>query len=273
VQNHRTNRDGGALVVLSGGQDSVTCLGWALELYGRVGCVTFDYGQKHSREIDAASEAVEHYRRKIRHQIPHEVVHIAGLLGTSPLTNRKEPLETYQDAEVMAAVIGDRVEKTFVPVRNTIFLAYAANRAVAEGYADIVTGVCQEDNANYPDCTQVFLDSMQDALDAGLGGPVVSLHAPLMNLTKAETVRLAYETPHAYEALAWSHTAYDGQYPPTGKDHASLLRAQGFEQAGLPDPLVLRAWDAGLMALPAGRAYEDHEYIASFVEANREDWH
>lgn len=256
-----------ALVVLSGGQDSTTCAFWAACYYDTVHCITFDYGQRHSIEIESAKKIAS-----IIGAVSHEVVQLGNILkGTSPLTNQAEPLEQYQDAEQMAEVIGDRVEKTFVPMRNALFLTIAANHAICLGAYELVTGVCQEDNANYPDCREVFLRRQGAAINYALGhdlvpdrvGPWLWLRAPLMNLSKAETVQMAYEmttqdpSNKAWPALAFTHTAYDGQYPPVGKDHATLLRASGFEQAGLPDPLVLRAVYERLMPLPDTSNYHN----------------
>lgn len=251
-----------ALVVLSGGQDSTTCLGWALEHYDEVSAITFDYGQKHRIELEAANSVVEHFIEKTEKFIPHRHVLIPDIfLSSSPLTNSSEQLETYENHDQMERIIGDRVEKTFVPMRNAVFLMIAANRAVAEGIGTLVTGVCQADNANYPDCRQTFITSAQETIQRALGvelepnASTFKVATPLMDLSKAESVKLALELPHTYEALAWSHTAYDGNYPPNGHDHASILRAHGFEVAGVPDPLVVRAWKDGLMELPRSANY------------------
>lgn len=250
------------MVVLSGGQDSTICLGVALNTFqqGDVQAVTFDYGQRHKREIQAAKDVVNFYREKTGRLIYHEIVTLGPdfLLGSSPLTNPDEELETYNDHAEMAEIIGDRVEKTFVPMRNAVFLTLAANRAIAAGIANLTTGVCQADNANYPDCREVFVDAIEFAILKALGlrEGEFEIWAPLMDMSKADSIRLALQMPHAYEALKWSHTAYDGKYPPMGKDHASVLRAHGFEKAGVPDPLVVRAWQEGLMPLPETQNYQ-----------------
>lgn len=251
-----------AMVVLSGGQDSTTCLGWALEHYDEVSALTFDYGQKHRIELDAADTVVEYFEHKTGRAIPHSFVQIPDIfLSSSPLTNSNEQLETYENHDQMERIIGDRVEKTFVPMRNAVFLMIAANRAVAESIGTLVTGVCQADNANYPDCRQTFINAAQDTIQRALGvelepnASTFKIATPLMDLSKAESVKLALELPYTYEALAWSHTAYDGNYPPNGSDHASILRAHGFEVAGVPDPLVVRAWKEGLMELPRSPNY------------------
>lgn len=247
-----------AMVVFSGGQDSTTCLGWALSHYKRVCAVSFDYGQKHKIELEAATQVIAFFEKKLGRSVPHEIIRLGPevFAGTSPLTNSSEQLETYEDHNQMEAVIGDRVEKTFVPMRNAVFLMLAANRAVVSGCANLVTGVCQADNANYPDCRASFVNAAQLTIQEALGIEEFFIDTPLMNLSKSASINLARDLPWTYEALAYSHTAYDGKYPPIGKDHASVLRAHGFEEAGVPDPLVVRAWREGLMELPETANYE-----------------
>ena len=100
-----------------------------------------------------------------------------------------------------------------------------------------------------------------------LGTERFFIHAPLMYLSKAETVLMAKAMPECWEALAYSHTSYDGKYPPTDKNHSNVLRAYGFEVAGLPDPLVLRAHREGLMALPDTPNYRNIQ-LSLFNEEN-----
>lgn len=250
-----------ALVVLSGGQDSTTCLFWACKMWGadNVHAITFDYGQRHRIELAAAWKVAQLAGVADRHETV--TLPIGVLAGTSPLTDPNAELERYTDAAQMDAVIGDRRETTFVPMRNALFLTIAANRAEVLGCTNIVLGVCQMDNANYDDCRQVFVDAAEQYVNTALGHdhrgtPPIRLVTPLMQLTKADTVRMARELPGCWAALAHSHTSYDGQYPPTDMNHANVLRAQGFEEAGLPDPLVLRAHHEHLMGLPLTRNYD-----------------
>jgi 7-cyano-7-deazaguanine synthase len=254
-----------ALVVLSGGQDSTTCLALALKQFDSVAAVTFDYGQRHRREIDAARNVA-----KLMGVTEHEIVTLGPILkGTSPLTDPGAHLEQYQDHDSMADIIGDRVEKTFVPMRNALFLNIAANRAVVAGATVIVTGVCEADNANYPDCRASFLDAQEDAINYALGndahsngrdgnGHWLRLYAPLISMSKEESIH-ALASIGGLHYLAFTHTAYDGQYPPLGKDHATVLRAEGFLRSGYPDPLVLRANIEGLMELPDTVNYQDQD--------------
>lgn len=247
------------MVVLSGGQDSTTCLYWAKERFAEVHAITFNYGQKHSRELEAAETVA-----KMAEVDSHQFIDIPNILkGRSPLVNPNEQLEQYSDYQTMDKIIGDRVELTFVPMRNAFFLTVAANYALEKDIYDLVTGVCQQDNANYPDCRQSFIDWQQRTINEALGIKNFVIHTPLMNLSKAQSIEMAKTMHGCMKALAYSHTAYDGQYPPVGKDHATVLRAQGFLEANTPDPLIVRAWKEGLMALPDTPNYDEvrHEYV------------
>ncbi|MGH9608045.1 MAG: 7-cyano-7-deazaguanine synthase [Bryobacteraceae bacterium] len=248
-----------AIVLLSGGQDSTTVLFLALSTapaYESVHCVSIDYGQRHRRELQAAEEVAQIARKHYRSiKVTHEIIRVPNILvSTSPLTCQA-PLEQYSDFETMDRTIGSRIEHTFVPMRNTLFLTLAANRAVCIGAKDIWVGICQEDNANYPDCREKFRVSFEQTVNDSLGMRQYRVLAPLMHRSKAFTCVLAYSIPGCWEAMAHTHTSYDGQYPPTDMNHANVLRAHGFEEADLPDPLVLRAWREGLMELPKARNY------------------
>lgn len=251
-----------AMVVLSGGQDSTTCLYWAIQQGYDVHTVTFDYRQKHRRELESAMvvasmAGVEHTNVELVQLGAHI------LDGTSPLVNRSARLEQYKDHQSLPGGL----EKTFVPMRNQLFLTVAANRAYCVGANVVITGVCEEDYGGYPDCRRMFIDAIERASSLGTFTnepetlPALQIKTPLMHLTKAATVRLACELPGCYRAVGFSHTAYDGQYPPTGKDHASLLRAKGFEEAGIPDPLVLRAIQEGHMDWPDAPNYKSSKIM------------
>lgn len=245
-----------ALVVLSGGQDSTTCLAWAKKHFSVVHALSFDYNQRHRIEIDAARNVAA-----LAGVASHEILKIGPILnGTSPLTNPTAQLEQYSSFESMDKIIGNRVELTFVPMRNALFLTLAANRARCLGIPFVVTGVCQADNANYPDCRESFITAQEAAVREALDWPEFTILAPLMHMPKQDSVHLMRQLGHL-GWLAYTHTAYDGQYPPTGRDHATVLRAHGFEQAGIPDPLVLRAHYEGLMSLPETANYKNEMLV------------
>ena len=251
-----------ALVILSGGQDSTFCLWLAKRHFSRVSAITFNYGQRHIRELQAARDVA-----MLMGITDHKVVDVGPILeSTSPLTDPKAELEQYQDFKSMDTIIGNRVEKTFVPMRNALFLTLAANRAVVIGSAALYTGVCEADNANYPDCRDRFIKAQEKAINEALGYSYADDHylrivTPLMQLSKAQSILASVRTG-AYPYLAFTHTAYDGSYPPLGQDHATVLRARGFEEANLPDPLIIRAAMEGLMELPATDNYSKEFFNA-----------
>ena len=230
-----------ALVVLSGGQDSTTCLFWAKQHFARVHAVTFDYGQSHAIELESAKTVA-----RMAGVTDHEIVHTGRLLrSTSPLLDANTPLDTYTDFESMEREVGSRIEATFVPMRNAFFLTLAANIAFSKGCNTLVTGVDEEDNANYPDCREAFVKSQEATINLALGldaddRHAFHLHTPLIHKSKAETIALAQSLPGCMEAMAYTHTCYAGVFPPCGKCHSCVLRAHGFAEAGIEDPLVVR---------------------------------
>jgi len=214
-----------AIVVFSGGQDSTTCLFWAIKNFDSIETVTFDYGQRHQIELDAARKIAE--LAGVKNTILP--IDTFGVLGGNSLTGNEE---------VEQSSPGGCLPNSFVPGRNLIFLTLAAAFAYQREIKDIVTGVCQTDYSGYPDCRQNTVEAIQLAINLGMESNI-NIHTPLMWMTKSETVKLAKEVG-ALEALAWSHTCYNGEVPPCGKCPACELRAKGFETAAIPDPLLER---------------------------------
>lgn len=229
-----------ALVVLSGGQDSTTCLYWAKANFDVIESIAFNYGQRHAIELQSASTVAQ-----LAGVAKHHVLDIRNLLSSrSPLVEHDRPLERYACFTTMERIVGDKIENTFVPMRNSVFLTMAANVAVSRDIFNLVTGVCQQDNANYPDCTLQFIDSQQATINKALGIDNFCIHTPLMHLSKKETVLLANSLDGCWDAMAYTHTCYDGKVPPCGNCHSCLLRAHGFAEAGMIDPLVERTTEA-----------------------------
>jgi 7-cyano-7-deazaguanine synthase len=221
-------KDVPCLVILSGGQDSTTCLFWAKEHFKEIHTIAFDYGQKHRIELKSAERIACLARIS-----DHETVDMQGLMkSTSPLIDNTHPVGQYKSAEDLPGGI----EPTFIPCRNILFLTVAANRAVVKGIKDLVIGVSAVDYGGYPDCRPGFIKGMEDALCQGLEMDI-TIHAPLISMSKKDTVLLAVTLPGCMEALAYSHTCYEGTFPPCGKCHACLLRSKGFQDAGIKDPL------------------------------------
>lgn len=224
-----------ALVVLSGGQDSTTCLYWALREFGaaNVEAVTFDYGQRHRVELDCARKIAQ--LAGVR-QTVLPIDTFAAIGGNALTDDSIAPEEGARDDADTA------LPNTFVPGRNLVFLSFAAALAYTRGIEHVVTGVAQTDYSGYPDCRENTLKALELALRLGMDSRV-TLHAPLMFMSKADTVRLAQDVG-AMDAMAWSHTCYNGDVPPCGRCASCELRAKGFAEAGVADPLVVRTGGA-----------------------------
>ncbi len=216
--------DQACAVVFSGGQDSTTCLAWACARFARVSAVAIDYGQRHRIELECAA------RVAARAGVPLCVLPCDSFraLGGNALTG--------DEAVAEGVALATGLPNTFVPGRNLILITLVAAWAYVRGIPNLVAGVCQTDYSGYPDCRQTTMDALVAALRAGMDAPF-TLHTPLMHLSKAESVRLL----HGLGRLGWladSHTCYNGQRPPCGACPACRLRARGFADAGLADPLL-----------------------------------
>ncbi len=214
-----------ALVVLSGGQDSTTCLYWAIEKFGAtaVESVTFDYGQRHRIELECAQKVAE------KAGIPNQILPIDtfAVLGGNALTDQQMDVETPTTGQL---------PNTFVPGRNLIFMTFAAAFAYQRKARHLVTGVAQTDYSGYPDCREDTMRALQEALQLGMESNF-EIHTPLMHMSKKETVELAKRLG-AIEAMAFTHTCYNGERPPCGHCASCELRAKGFSEAGIRDPLL-----------------------------------
>ena len=219
--------DASALVVLSGGQDSTTCLYWAIDRFGaaNVSTISFDYGQRHKIELECAARIAEH--ASVGNTcLP---INTFAALGGDALTDRDIAVQNNISAE-------SSLPNTFVPGRNLVFLTFAAAYAYQRGIDHLVTGVAQTDYSGYPDCREDTIRSLQQTRRAGMESTIV-IHTPLMYLSKKETIELAVQLG-ALPALALTHTCYNGERPPCGKCPACELRARGFAEAGIEDPLL-----------------------------------
>ena len=217
-----------ALVVLSGGQDSTTCLYWAMHRFGAhaTETVTFDYGQRHRIELECASRVAQ-LAGVANTRLPIDTF---SALGGDALTDSDIAVQDGVDA-------GSGLPNTFVPGRNLVFLTFAAALAWQRGIGHLVTGVAQTDYSGYPDCREDTIAALQAAIRLGMESEIV-IHTPLMHLSKKETVEMARDLG-ALPALAHTHTCYNGRRPPCGQCPACELRAKGFAEAGIEDPLVV----------------------------------
>ncbi len=167
----------GALVVLSGGQDSTTCLFWAMRQFGKVEAVTFNYNQRHKAEIDCAKKICNDF------SIPHTI------LDMSLLSQLTANALTRDNIEVKAGENG-ALPSTFVDGRNLLFLSFAAVAAKQKGLRHIITGVCETDFSGYPDCRDIFIKSLNVTLNLAMDYQFV-IHTPLMWIDKSQTWEMA----------------------------------------------------------------------------------
>ncbi|WP_312147339.1 7-cyano-7-deazaguanine synthase QueC [Brevundimonas sp.] len=196
-----------ALVLFSGGQDSATCLAWALERYDRVETIGFDYGQRHAVEMQA--------RQTVREEMVNVLPQWAGRLGPDhvvDLTGFGAIGETAMTTDRAIEADARGLPNTFVPGRNLIFLVAAAALADRRGLEVLVGGMCETDFSGYPDCRDDTIQAMAQALTLGLAKPS-PIETPLMFLTKADTWALAERIGGAALVemiVEASHTCYLG---------------------------------------------------------------
>ncbi len=212
------------LVLLSGGQDSTTCLFWAKQHFKTVRAIGFDYGQKHKIELQQAQLIAD------MAGVSLQMVNMQGMLQGSALTEHDKDMSTQHE-------LNADLPASFVPGRNALFLTIAASYGYTQQIYDLVGGMCQTDYSGYPDCRRVFIDSLQTSMSLALDHDV-RIHTPLMYLTKAETWKLAKELEVLDIVREYSHTDYNGNrtdYNEWGygklDNPASILRAKGYEEA------------------------------------------
>jgi len=184
-----------AVVIFSGGQDSTTCLYWALNRYDKVEAITFDYGQKHSIELEQA--AIICKKKNVKQTIID--ISFLGTIVDSALTSNGD----------VKALNAKRLPDSFVPNRNQLFITLAHAYAQKIGASELVTGVCQTDYSGYPDCRQEFINAIAKTSNLGSDSSIV-IRTPLMELTKAETFTLAEKENALIDVINLSHTCYNG---------------------------------------------------------------
>ncbi|WP_342046683.1 7-cyano-7-deazaguanine synthase QueC [Bacillus sp. OTU530] len=205
-----------AVVVFSGGQDSTTCLFWALDHFAEVETVTFNYNQRHSLEIDCAASIAEELGVK------HTVLDMSLLNQLAPNALTRGDIEIeHKEGELPS---------TFVDGRNLLFLSFAAVLAKQVGARHIITGVCETDFSGYPDCRDVFVKSLNVTLNLAMDYQFV-IHTPLMWIDKAETWKLADELGAFNFVREKTLTCYNGIIGDgCGECPACKLRAAGLAE-------------------------------------------
>jgi 7-cyano-7-deazaguanine synthase len=219
-----------AVVLLSGGLDSSTVLAIAKEGGYEPVALSFDYGQRHRRELESAKRVAAAMGVKEHIVFPLE---IGGLLKGSLTQKGIAVPKGRSEREISSGV-----PSTYVPSRNIVFLSIAASIAESRGAAAIFIAVNSVDFSGYPDCTPQFIEAFQKVLDvgtkAGIEGRAIKIEAPLLSLSKADIVREATRLKVPLE-LTWS--CYEGGKKACGKCDSCQLRRRGFSEAGLKDPI------------------------------------
>lgn len=185
-----------AIVLLSGGQDSTTCLYWANTQFDEVIAIGFDYGQSHIIELEQAKDIAKEAG------VEYKIINVRNLLAKSSLTQHSDHNEKSK--------INPELPASFTAGRNLLFLTIAASMAAELQINDIVTGVCQTDYSGYPDCRRNTIDALQLALSLGIGIGDIRIHTPLMYLNKAQTWGLAKQLGCLDVIIDKTMTDYNG---------------------------------------------------------------
>ena len=221
-----------AIVLTSGGLDSTTCLAIARDAgYLPLYCLSFDYGQRHRLELEAARKVAAHFGAAEHRTIKLDLRQFGHSALTDQIAVPKD-----RDESTMAA----EVPITYVPARNTIFLSYALAWAEVLGVRDLFIGVNALDYSGYPDCRPEFVAAFETMASLATkmtttGGGPFRIHTPLIHLTKAQIIRRGIELGVDY---AMTHSCYDpdDQGRACGRCDSCLLRKKGFAEAGVADP-------------------------------------
>ena len=214
-----------AVILLSGGLDSVTVLALAKQQGFLCHALSFDYGQRHNAELDAARNIASHYRA-----IEHKVIRLdLGNIGGSALTDSRIEVPTSPQTGIPV---------TYVPARNTVFLAYALGWAEVLQASDVFIGVNAVDYSGYPDCRPEFIAAFQNmanlATKAGVEGHAIKIHTPLIHMSKAQIIQQGLALGVDY-ALTVSCYSADTEGRACGLCDACRLRAEGFKAANAVD--------------------------------------
>lgn len=222
------------MVLSSGGVDSSTCLGMAVEKYGRENVISLSmiYGQKHHKEIQSARNISKYY------VVEHIEIDLTKIFQESDCcllekNNKEIPKKSYEE---QVKENKNQLVSTYVPFRNGLFLSTAASLALSKKCSKIFYGAHSDDSVNntYPDCSKVFNDAMNTAIYEG-SGRLLKVEAPFIGLTKGDVVKKGLELKVPFE-LTWS--CYDGDENPCGKCGTCIDRIKAFEKNNVVDPLL-----------------------------------
>lgn len=215
-----------AIISLSGGLDSTTCLAWAVDKGYNCYCVSFDYGQRHIREMKSAKAVARYYKTPL-----YEIRLNFPWLKKSSLVdkNKKIPNKKYEE------ILKGNIPSTYVPGRNLVFTSILISYADAVKADAVILGPNAIDYSGYPDCRPSFYKALSKAVRYGTEKGDIKIITPIINMSKKEIIKLAIKLKAPLH-LSWS--CYFGGEKPCGKCDSCKLRAKGFEEAGVKDPIL-----------------------------------
>ncbi|SEM88979.1 7-cyano-7-deazaguanine synthase QueC [Lihuaxuella thermophila] len=222
-----------AVIVLSGGLDSTTCMGIARDRGYELYPITFFYNQRHHKEVEHAKRVAEHYGVADRHKVVN--VSFLGEIGGSALTD--------ETIAVRTSGVDEEIPETYVPARNLIFLSLAVAYGEVIGARTIYTGVNAVDYSGYPDCRPEFIRSLTETVNLATKMGVTSeqkikIETPLIHLTKADIIRIGLALKVPYELTT---SCYQGEEEACGVCDSCLLRLKGFAENNAVDPIPYKS--------------------------------
>jgi 7-cyano-7-deazaguanine synthase len=213
-----------AVILLSGGLDSTTCLSVAHKEGYKLYAISFDYNQRHKRELNCAEKIAQYYE-----VVEHKLFKL-DLSSGSALTDKSIDVPDFSSNKTIPV--------TYVPARNILFLSFALGHAETISANTIFIGVSSIDYSGYPDCRPEFINAFQKVVDTGtkvgVEGNSIQIKTPLIKLSKAETIKLAVENN---APLHLTTSCYNGEEKACGRCDSCVLRLNGFKQLGIQDPI------------------------------------
>lgn len=214
-----------AVISLSGGLDSTTCLSWAIDKRYKCFSVFFDYGQRHIKELNSAKKVAYFYK------IPFTVIKLnLPWLKVSSLVDKNKRLPDLEYKDILSG----KIPSTYVPARNLVFTSILVSYADSIAADYVILGPNAIDYCGYPDCRPEFYNALNKAIRLGIRNKNINILTPIINLSKKEIVKLALKLK---APLKYTWSCYYGGEKPCGRCDSCKLRAKGFEEAGEVDPI------------------------------------
>ena len=243
----------GCVVVFSGGMNSTVGLYWAKQRFDVVHTLSVDYGQKHTKELAAAE-----FSSRLARVAHHEVVKLpSDMFYTSSSIIGTGREELYNDPNDLRFRHENRLapDESYIPFLSTHILLIAVQYAITNALKAVVLCNSLSEFKRYNESSNSYFSALSHLISETVDSDII-IERPFAYMSKNMIISMAIDIPGCYNALAFTHTGHDNQYPPIGYDLATIERAAAFENAGAPDPLVIRAWKERRMDLPRGHNYD-----------------